>query len=729
MKMIVRAKPTDQRKRHDQNDRKKRVSHHDLGGGIDRFIAFDGEGCMVNGNHEYVLLGVGQNQYENPRGLWFEEIMSFVYSQYKPKTAFTGFFLGYDFTRWFATMPLDRAAMLLTREGIAARQRKNLKPRNGIVPVHLPPHPVEYAGWQFDLLGTKRFKVRPKACNCKITSCDCPKEPWMYLCDTGGYFQMSLVNVINPEKWEDPIVTDEEFNIIVEGKMRRDKAQLDDEMRFYNRLENEILERVMREYNLGLKQIDVHLSASKWFGPGQAAQEWLKKKAPTGEEIRDNVPKWFLEAARMSYFGGWFEVFMHGIIKGITHEYDINSAYSAIIAGLPCLLHGTYSRGKGKPGNSNGKRLCLVRASVRTRAYPRESRGRKDYIGAMLHRDARGRISRPMITEGWYWLHELEAAQKAGCINRGGIVFHEWVQYIPCECPPPMRDIAGLYEHRLAVGKNSALGKAAKTVYNSGYGKFAQSVGQPIFGNSVYASLITAGCRTQILDAIATHPNKQRDVAMVATDGVYFLTPHPGLPISEKLGEWEHSEKSNLTLFKPGVYWDDKARQMVAENKTPTFKARGINAADFSKELGRIDQEFDSWASTPPRIQRHDGTKARGWPAIEFRPSFAIVSALQAIIRHDWSQAGHVDSPGKPVTQSSSPFDKRIDAWYDDTVNVTRSQPPWFGMNQGKDDCASYPYEKRFGMEDPWSEERLSANGLTPDGYVGDEYRFLVGKE
>lgn len=722
MKLVTRPKP-------EPAPKNRLVSHHPLGGGINGFTAFDGEGCTIRGQHRYVLLGVGQDQIQNRDGLRFSEIMEFLYPHYRPKIAYTGFYLSYDFSNWFATLPENRARMLLTSEGIAMRQRRNLAPRNGSIPLHLPPHPVEYDKWQFDMLGAKRFKLRPKMCKCEIVSCRCEgKAPWMYLCDTGGYFQTSLINVINPEKWETPIVTDDEYAIIIAGKIRRDKAQLDGEMEFYNRLENEILERVLREYDSGLRAVGVNLSASKWFGPGQAAQAWLKDKAPTGEEIAGSIPQWFLEAARMSYFGGWFEIMMHGIIKGTIHEYDINSAYPYVIASLPCLLHGTYSRGIGNPGHSDGKGLTLVRASVRTRAYPREYRKRNDYIGAMLHRDRKGRISRPMITEGWFWLHELEAAQRAGCINRN-VRFLEWVSYEPCNCPAPMRGIADLYQHRLSMGKDSPMGKAAKLVYNSGYGKFAQSVGMPVFGNPIYASLITAGCRTQILDAIASHPKGKADVAMVATDAVYFLSEHPSLPLSERLGEWDHSLKHNITLFKPGVYWDDKARKMVTENKTPTFKARGINAADFAGELGRIDREFGGWNGTPPPIERHDGSKAAGWPSVEFRPSFAMTTALQALRRSDWNQAAHVDSPGLPVTQSASPFDKRCEISYDRTMDVYRSQPPWYGLEQNGDNPASYPYEKRFGMEDPWSEERMSVNGVTPDGYVGDEYRFLVGKE
>jgi hypothetical protein len=696
----------------------KRKSHHDLSG--ENFLCLDGEGVTVNGRHDYVLFGIGDDQIEDTTigGLGFTDIMPFLYEHYVKGQTNPGFYLGYDFTQWFKTLPEERAWRLLTKEGQASRRHT----RPG-----LPPHPVEYGGWQFDILGNKRYRLRPKNCDCPFASCKCPgKSPWQYICDSGGFFQTSLLKVLDPKGWPEPVVTAEEYAALVEGKARRASAVLDDDMRYYNRLENNALARVLKEVDKGFRAIDVNLSASKWFGPGQAAQEWLKGKAPTREDIEANVPAWFLEAAAGSYFGGWFEIMMHGIVPGDSHEYDINSAYPSIIASLPCLLHGSYQRGDGNPPSLPGQ-YTLVRARVASRTYG--ERRSPQYIGAMLHRDAKGRISRPMITEGWYWLHEIDAAKRAKCVNK--VVIHEWRSYAPCDCMPPLRRVANLYLQRLAVGKNSALGKGAKLVYNSDYGKFAQSVGNPMFGNPVYASLITAGCRSQILDAIASHPKGKSHVAMVATDAVYFLSPHQGLAISETLGEWDYKKRSNLALFKPGVYWDDDTRRVIADGETASFKARGVNASDFGAKLGEIDAQFSQWGTNPPPIQGLADDHDTRWPRVDFRPSFAMTTALQALRRNDWSQAGKVTQGEQcdPVTQDSNPSGKRCNTWYDETMQVARSEPYWTGEGATLDDPASKPYEKRFGMDDPWSEESLSRNGVTPDGYAGSEFRdILIGE-
>ena len=689
-----------------------------------QFVGVDGEGMTVNGEHRYVLLGVGESQIADDNGLQWSECFAHLYSHNRPNTAFVGFFLGYDFTQIFRTLPEDKAWMLLTTEGRELRRHR--------IPGKTP-HPVEYQGWHFDILANKRLRIRPKNCECPTATCPkgsgCKSKPWMYVCDVGSFFQSSFLTVINPEGWAEgtAVVTAEEYDTIRRGKEARSTAVLDDEMRMYNQLENVVLARVMHTLDLGFHEIGIHLSASKWFGPGQAAQAWLKnEKVPERKALEDVVPQWFLEAARMSYFGGWFEQMVHGIIPGWSHEYDINSAYPSIIARLPCLLHGKYTRGTGLPDTKPGD-LCLVYGKVWSPTMPNGTKGQ--HIGTMLHRDSAGRILRPMATEGWFWWDELQAAQRAGLVkrldNKGRQQISQWVNYEPCDCPAPMANVAALYQKRLDVGKTSPLGKAAKLVYNSDYGKFAQSIGEPLFGNPVYASRITSGCRTQLLDAIASHPGGKADVAMVATDAIYFLTPHPGLPVSEKLGEWDYKARHNLTLFKPGVYWDDATRERIAAGQSPHFKARGFQAADFITSLARIDHEYQAWDS--------GGKSPKDWPAVSFKPKFAMTTALQALRRNDWEDAGEVAANPKPIVQDSNPSAKR-DGLYPDIYDgrtVYRSNPHT-GMSYANGSMSwipSHPYEKRFGMEDPWSLEMKEMFGATPDGNVSDILAWILTGE
>lgn len=534
----------------------------------------------------------------------------------------------------------------------------------------------------------------------------------MYICDTGSFFQTAFLNVIKPGNWPESVVSHEQYQRIEKGKERRSDAVLDEEMMLYNRDENRALANVLTVLDESFQSLGIKLNAQQWFGPGQAAQAWMKSRAPTSTQIVEKVPEWFLEAARKSYFGGWFEIMAHGIIPGDSHEYDINSAYPYIIASLPCLLHGIYTRGKRQPKtNLEQKTYCLVRARVETTGDNRR------YIGAMLHRDKRGRICRPLKTEGWYWKDELDSAIKAGLI--GKVKYFEWVDYKPCACPPPMRGVNELYNTRLRVGKDTPLGKACKLIYNSKYGKFAQSVGNPMFGNAIYASRITSECRRMILDAIASHPDKAKAVVMVATDAVYFHNVHPGMDEGNGLGQWEHKTKSNLTLFKPGVYWDDKAREQIKLGEHPNFKARGISAKDFADSIMDVDVMFDSW------FDRDRIDSLEDWPSVTYTPQFTMTTALQALIQHDWSLAGEVFTD-KEMTQNSWPGEKRIDkAYRDDMTGFFRTMP----RNLGKE-YKSTEYKKMFGMDDPWSQEYLEQFGITPDEFptVGI-FRVLRGSE
>ena len=732
------------------NEKTGKVSHHPKGMNSTnvkkkppkkiQFIGVDGEGITKNGRHDYCLFGVGSNQIEDSGGLRWSDVFDVLYQDFKSKgernSAYVGFFLGYDFTQIFKTLPEERARMLLTSEGRKARIHKVDR---------MPPHPVDHEGWQFDMLGMKRLRLRPKNCDCAVATCKCEdKNPWMYVCDAGSFFQTSFLNVIDPRKWPEGqgIVTDDEWELVKAGKEKRSTAVLDDDMRLYNRLENEILSRVMDKLNEGFTDIGVRLPPAKWFGPGQAAQTWLRNiNVPSRQDSIPHIPLRFFQAARASYYGGWFEIMMHGIVEGVTHEYDINSAYPSVIARLPCLLHGDYQHGEGLPPDKGDRALTLVYGTVQSPAQPYSWKWKEQHIGAMLHRDSKGNISRPMNTEGWFWWHELQAAQRAGLVKKldnrtDGQRIEKWVQYVPCDCRPPMADIAGLYDKRLEVGKDTPRGKAAKLVYNSAYGKFAQSEGMnPVYGNPIYASLITAGCRTQILDAISTHPDGKRAVAMVATDAVYFLSPHPGLRCSEKLGEWDYKEKRNLTLFKPGVYWDDETRQRIADKENPNFKARGFKATDFIAALGRVDQEFMAWDNIPSEIlddlskKRHGllGSNTRtpiNWPSVQFKPSFVMVTAVQALQRNKWQLAGNVQDAdsAKDLTQSSDPSSKRQKLRRDhyNGRQVYRSMPHTHTFEP------SQPYSKHFGMEDPFSEEYRAQFGETQAGRIMDVLYWIM---
>lgn len=641
---------------------------------VPNFIGVDGEGMMVDGKHRYVLLSVGDQSYHrNGAHLDFLEIMDFLYSCYKPGEVYVGYYLGYDFTQWLRTLPMERAAMLLSLEG----QAKRVRQKSGGNPT---PFPVRYKEWEFDLLAGRRWKLRPQK-----------GGDWMYVCDVGGYFQMSFVRASNPADWHDlsgplQIATKQELEIITRGKARRATAVLDAEMIEYNQAENRVLGRMMDIMAGGLCSIGVRLNKQQWIGPGAAVQAWMKDhNSHTREAVAAVTPLECMQAARDSFFGGWFEITHHGHVPGISYEYDLISAYPNIHSQLPCLLHGKWRSGSDEKIPVTG--FTCVRASVF---------GSNRFLGTMLHRTPKGRVMRPINTYGAFWLHELQAAQRAGLIDE--IHIHEWHHYQPCKCTPPMYDLRNLFLKRIEVGKTTPSGKSYKLIYNSAYGKTAQSVGTPMFANPIHASLITCGTRTMILDAIATHPKKAAAVVMIATDGVYFNSPHPSLDIGTQLGQWESSEKRNLTLVMPGVYWDDKVR---TTRQAAKIKSRGVNAQSLLDMIDTFDNAFSSF--TPWQDP---------WPKISTHMNFAMVTAKQALQRNDWSQCGLVHTD-YIKTLSSDPSSKRAQPRRAvvSPVNI-RSQP--YRLQQ--EHMTSAPYRGSFGLElQELKDNHISDDGLTMD--------------
>lgn len=672
------------------------------------FIAIDGEGVGRGRDHKYVLLGVGDIQREWPGGVSdIAEVFEFLYECFERDrdAIYGGFYLGYDFNMWLRMLPRERAYMLLSKQGIAKRQRKS---ENGH---YLGPFPVEYKGWQFDILADKRFKLKPKN-----------SKDWLYICDHGPYFQTSLLKAVDPAAWNNPVINEEEYEILKRGKERRSEAVLDDDMRYYNRLENDILSRLMTHYRVGLAHASVTLKKQQWFGPGQAAQKWMRvvgtldRPVTAVRERAKKDPAWW-DAVVATYYGGWFEIMMHGHIPGESYEYDINSAYPYIASRLPCVC-GLWKHGSNRPPK-NSNLPVLVRCIAR---------GSDKSLGGLPYRTIDNHVLRPRYTSGWYWYSEILAAKKAGLIN--DVTYYEWYAYQGCGHEPPMKLLAQLYENRLRIGKNTPEGKAFKLIYNSVYGKTCQSAGENTpFSNPVYASLITAGCRTMILDAIATHPDKAKAVAMVATDGVYFTSPHPWLSVSEKLGDWDTETHVNLTLFKPGVYWSDSARKAIAEGKAPQFKARGISAGDFAHSIASVDNQFHQWMGTwlpgmPP--------SRKDWPTVEFKSRFSQVTVRQAV---QWTEeikepakqnaiyrnlAGQVKED-KTLKQDSYPVIKRNPMHLEFDGRVWRSQP-WDG---GPHWPPSKPYDKDFGLRD----DNEGFDGfMNPDGPVMQAFRGIINR-
>lgn len=652
------------------------------------FVGIDGEGttgpcetcpcpafegtvkCRCCGHHRdehrhiYVLLSAGRERLTDPAGLEWETIFEWLYEQYqaRPHAAFVGFFLGYDFTQWLRSFPEEKAATLLTKRGQAARYYK-VNSGSGEI---WKTRPVMVHGqrgrWEVTTLGDHRLSIRPASCECRFNKrlrrkCRHPQVPFMHICDAGPFFQQSFLSVIAPDAYpagEGPCGP-YEYKIIQTGKLARADAKLSDEMVMYNSLEVDILARVMHTLDEGFRTFGIVLSKDEWYGPGAASAHWLKNVGSPrclGYDDPCYEHDWW-QAANNSYFGGWFEIMAHGQV-GTAYAYDINSAYPHQIAQLPCLC-GSWKEDDEWWLDDKGYALVYGRFA-----------GQDPYIGAHLHRTPDDKIMRPLASEGWVWGHELNAARRAGLIDYSEVMYVQ--RYQPCDHPPPLRSIGDLYAERLVVGKKTPRGKAAKLLMNSAYGKLCQSVGSHPWQQMVWAGLITAGTRAMILDAIATHPQRSRAVLMVATDAVYFTTPHPGLDMTpEKLGAWEEEKLSNLCIAKPGFYW--------AEGRALTFKARGISVKHFEPHKDALAAQLAEFSERVRAAGRPVEMPQKQWPIITFPVPFALTSARLAAHRRAWDTAGKVTTTGVR-TDSVWPGSKRGAVYWDADAGFVRSMPP-----------------------------------------------------
>jgi hypothetical protein len=737
-------------------------------------------------------------------------IFAFLYECFEaqPQAAFVGFFLGYDFAQWLKGIPERKARLLLTEEGQRERTMRNACRRPGAPAITQPVRVCEElgpdGGWELRWLPGKRLELRPLTCRCETRPrppdgrkprpgyCRCGtrrRKPYMAICDAGPLFQSSLLSVIDPDQWETPVCTPEEFELITRGKASRADAPLDDEMRAYNRLENRILARLLSIYDEALRTpgIDIFLGRKNYYGPGPVAAKWLGRNRaphrtiiegrpatldPSGKVIECSiagvVPVPVLEALAAAYLSGWFELCAHGTIPGTVWQYDIVSAYPHQIARLPCLLHGTWRhlRRRTLPAIDDATQLCLVHCP------PGGVVGSDDHLGAMQHRRPDASICRPQVTGGWFWLHELEASRRAGLTHT--VNCDEMWVYDRCGCPPPLGVLADLFDMRIRAGTKTPLGRAIKLMMNSVYGKFCQSVGTGPFRNYLYASLITAGTRGQILDAIATHPLRSRAVVMIATDAVYFTAPHPTLNLCKTeafpepiLGWWEEQVHQNVTLFKPGVYWDDHARDEIRAGRRPVFRARGIDYRAFAKHIDEIDALFaelvDNWIDDnpmdgflagdsaelyearlesldagrgalrkPPRLQkvpeRHGGGY-RSPGAADYDWFFGLAKAEQARLRNGWMSDA-------PTAQTPDEIFERIGQreWLDLTRRIDMSRALAAGREPSRNrygglrpdsleverepvvDWPAMTYRSDFGMVSP--KQALARNRWDLAGHI-----------
>lgn len=537
------------------------------------FIACDGEGAGTDelGRQNYMLLRIGEAELFHARPLGTIECLEHILAA--PSGAYlVGYAFGYDSTMILRDLPPDRRQRLLDMDkfgpdnhgsgGGAVRYTYwrdygiEYLPRNYLRVCRTREH-----WWpQFDADG--RPVMNPETGKqVKVRGRQIIKGSTRTIYDVFAFFQCSFVRALTD--WN--VGTEElRASIAAEKDRRAEFHSIGPRERQYCALECVLLEELMGRFREVCREADI--MPATWNGAGKLSTALHRRhNTMTAWQVVETTPLEARVMASDAYYGGRFEVMRTGQLEGV-HEYDIRSAYPAAMTKLPCLEHGEWVRltprqcDRWLADPAAGPFVAPVK-------FSHDVVQRANMFGLPI-RTKQGRLEWPQKGAGVYWSTEVRAALKHGCKPKFG---SGWGYTRQCECKP-FSWVADLYRYRQSIGADGR-GKVIKLGINGLYGKLAQRIGNPRYANMIWASLITASTRAQLLDAAAHDPQA---IAMMATDGIYSLRPLP-LELGTDLGQWEHKHHPKLFVVQPGLYWGDRhAEDWKA-------KSRGISPGYFAK--------------------------------------------------------------------------------------------------------------------------------------------------
>lgn len=543
-----------------------------------KIIGVDGEGWDVDeyGRQIYRMLVAGCEDgrawsFSPKRRITTQEALEWLMTL--PADAhLTSFVFGYDVAHLLMDLPIDRLQRLYHRNS-----RGQFEGGSQI-------KPLVWNGWWLDWIPGKQFVVRSRGRSVTI---------W----DAYPFYQKSFLAACE----DSGLFTEQELEIVRKGKSRRgDDEEHDEEQEKEYAIQECILLAKLQRHNFDqFERAGVKLNT--YYGPGSGAAIQLRRHGVI--EAKGDLPPEIDIIARQAYIGGRFEQLGHGYQPRLL-ERDINSAYPAGTATLPCLAHGDWEYGRGQVPPP-GVTLVHVRWEgagpwgpwpVRTDQW-------------MPHWPYRG--------HAWVWYREFEAGRKLPDLRYQ--VLEYWHFSADCD-HEPFTFVPETYELRAALkAKKDGLEKVWKLIMNSYYGKIAQSVGAAPFFSPVWAGMVTADCRARLLDMIAPDPE---NVVATATDAVllHHDTTHPA---TSELGGWAAPVKlEDCLLIQPGFYTARRADgDPKGKARTRGIPARFIDWEAFwtlwrdlpqltrQMSLFDLDDADDTWLSwtVEVHVQRHIG--------------------------------------------------------------------------------------------------------------------------
>lgn len=532
-------------------------------------LLFDGE---AQGNDYNLLTCSNGNYLYNPQGsLGTEECFKFLCMQGEPSTLHFGFAFGYDINMMLVDLDKTQLARL-------ARFKR-----------------VRWQNWFIDHIPGKRFGIRNIATGDYCT-----------IWDLFPFVQCSFVKWI--KEWE---LADVET--VARIKRMKELRDVFDTQSF-----EDILKYCLEECTIGVigarkligtcESVGIHLTS--FYGAGSLASAMLKKHNIFN--YLGKTPPEIEALADLAYFGGRSEISLIGRAKGPLHAFDINSAYPAGAAEAPCLVHGEWIADnafdyidKALPKFA----LCEVEWDLRER--------KELWFGPFPVRPKRGSIRYPLSGSGWYWSVEIDAARRMYPYQ---ITIKNVHRFDPKCTHQPFSFVRYTYDERRALKKVGNFGHMPlKLGLNSLYGKCAQKIGAAPYRCLVWAGWITAFTRAKILDAVAQDPEA---ILSIATDGIVSKR-ELDLPVSGKLGEWEHKVISWIFIAQCGVYFYDDGT-VNDEGEKITKKSRGFLAKELSMEmieaelkakgvLGKVEVSARRFIGYKSALKRKNWDEWRQW--------------------------------------------------------------------------------------------------------------------
>lgn len=607
-----------------------------------RIVSIDGEGSDIAGKHAYTLIAAADDRdftswlehdgSQRPEtdlrqanhGLRTRDILEFLLSLPRDRdpvygqisTLYVSFAFVYDTTKILTDLPiplLTQIAKLEIGDWYNGRYRINFRPRKYLRITDLSVRHVRRDG---------KFEY--------------PRHITIW--DTFAYYQKSFVSALRSSKHLFP--DREILDFITDMKARRSnfKAETPEDIRRYCLYECQYLSALFRDLLIQLDRLGISLG--DYSGPGHIATRFyqrigLKEYMPRPDAYSVcGMPRAIAERA---YYGGRFETTLIGPV-GDCDSNDLNSAYPAVAADLPCLAHARFTRVREFVPGHWGFYKVGSRTSGMWAPFPYRT-GKREVGGV-------GERSIIYAHGGIRWVGHEEVSTAIRHFGTEAIpVYDGWILQSNCN-HKPFASLRELYAYRKELkARGDGAEKAIKLIINAVYGKLAQAIGgrldesvpvpygdirqykRPPYQCYVWAAWITSGTRARVLDAALSGGES---VLSIATDGVISRAPIPGLRISKDLGDWDHKHAVNVWIGMPGIYAYDPCKcGCMNPDDGGEFKTRGFSAKWFPAQYLRDQWDSGLWTieHIPVELMQSYG--------LEAQPMRAFVPIKQGVRTRD----------------------------------------------------------------------------------------------